>query len=80
MRPGLTRPYRPQTNGKAEAFVKTIVNGWPYVRPYDSSEERTAHLAHFLTRCNHYRPHGGIGVRPPITRFLAANNVCGKNS
>ena len=75
-----TRPYRPQTNGKAEAFVKTLKNGWAYARPYDSSEERTAHLAHFLTRYNHHRPHGGIGGQPPITRVPAGNNVSGKNT
>ena len=75
-----TRPYRPQTNGKAEAFVKTLVNGWAYARPYDSSGERAAHLGRFLTRYNHYRPHGGIGGLPPITRVPAGNNVCGKNS
>lgn len=75
-----TRPYRPQTNGKAEAFVKTLLNGWAYARPYDSSDERTANLARFLTRYNHHRPHGGIGGLTPITRVLAGNNVCGKNS
>jgi len=75
-----TRPYRPQTNGKAEAFVKTLVNSWAYARPYDSSDERTAHLGRFLTRYNHYRPHGGIGGLPPITRVPGDNNVCGKNS
>jgi transposase InsO family protein len=75
-----TRPYRPQTNGKAEAFVKTLVNGWAYARPYDSSAERTANLARFLTRYNHHRPHGGIGGLPPITRVPAGNNVCGKNT
>ena len=75
-----TRPYRPQTNGKAEAFVKTLVNGWAYAQPYDSSAERTANLTRFLTRYNHHRPHGGIGGLPPITRVPAGNNVCGKNS
>ena len=67
-------------HGKAEAFVKTLVNGWAYARPYDSSGERAAHLGRFLTRYNHYRPHGGIGGLPPITRVPAGNNVCGKNS
>jgi transposase InsO family protein len=75
-----TRPYRPQTNGKAEAFVKTLVNGWAYARPYDSSAERTAQLAHFLTRYNHFRPHGGLDGLPPIARILHASNVCGKNT
>jgi len=75
-----TRPYRPQTNGKAEAFVRTLVNGWAYARPYDSSAERTAHLERFLKRYNHHRPHGGIGGLPPITRVPGGNNVCGKNN
>ena len=75
-----TRPYRPQTNGKAEAFVRTLVNGWAYARPYDSSAERTAHLERFLTRYNHHRPHGGIGGLPPITRVPGGSNVCGKNT
>ena len=39
-----TRPYRPQTNGKAEAFVKIVQNGWAYKRPYDSTAERIAAL------------------------------------
>jgi transposase InsO family protein len=78
--PRRTRPYRPQTNGKAEAFVKTLVNGWAYARPYGDSAERTAQLAHFLTRYNHFRPHGGLDGLPPIARVLAANNVCGKNT
>jgi transposase InsO family protein len=78
--PRRTRPYRPQTNGKAEAFVKTLVNGWAYARPYSSSSERTTQLQHFLTRYNHFRPHGGLDGLPPIARILAANNVCGKNN
>lgn len=75
-----TRPYRPQTNGKAEAMVRTLVNGWAYARPYDSSAHRAAELGRFLTRYNRYRPHGGIGGLPPISRAPGVNNVCGKFS
>jgi transposase InsO family protein len=63
-----TRPYRPQTNGKAEAFVKIVTNEWAYARAYQSSEERTERLDVFLTYYNLYRPHGGIGGQRPISR------------
>jgi transposase InsO family protein len=44
-----TRPYRPQSNGKAEAFVKIVQNGWAYRRPYETTAERIAALPGFLT-------------------------------
>jgi transposase InsO family protein len=37
-----TRPYRPQTNGKAERFIRTLIAGWAYGAIYRSSQERTA--------------------------------------
>jgi len=39
-----TRPYRPQTNGKAERFIRTLLTGWAYGAVYGSSHERTAGL------------------------------------
>ena len=39
-----TRPYRPQTNGKAERFIRTMLGGWAYGAIYSSSRERTAAL------------------------------------
>ena len=63
-----TRPYRPQTNGKAEAFVKIVTNEWAYARAYQSGEERTGKLGPFLRYYNLYRPHGGIGGKQPISR------------
>jgi transposase InsO family protein len=63
-----TRPYRPQTNGKAEAFVKIVTNEWAYARAYQSTEERTERLGPFLKYYNLYRPHGGIGGQHPISR------------
>lgn len=64
-----TRPYRPQTNGKAEAFVKIVATEWAYAEPYASNEERADQLGPFLREYNLFRPHGGIGGRPPITRL-----------
>lgn len=63
-----TRPYRPQTNGKAEAFVKISTNEWAYGDTYLSNEERAERLGPFLREYNLFRPHGGIGGRPPISR------------
>lgn len=75
-----TRPYRPQTNGKAEAFVKILQNGWAHKRPYDSTAARIAALLGFLTYYNGYRPHGGLGASTPMARLQAVNNVLVQNS
>lgn len=66
-----TRPYRPQTNGKAEAFVRIVTDEWAYAGAYLNTEERTERLGPFLRYYNLYRPHGGIGGRQPITRVRA---------
>ena len=69
-----TRPRRPQTNGKAERFIRTMLGGWAYGAIYSSSPERTAALNGWLYRYNHHRPHRAIGRQPPITRL---NNLLG---
>ena len=65
----LTRPYRPQTNGKAERFIRILQAEWAYARPYHSNHERLAALARYLYRYNHRRPHGGIGGAVPASRL-----------
>ena len=40
-----TRPYRPQTNGKAERFIRTLLGGWAYGAIYRDSAERQRALA-----------------------------------
>ena len=63
-----TRPYRPQTNGKAERFIRTLLNGWAYGAIYRSSHERTAALDGWLWHYNHRRRHSALGHQPPATR------------
>jgi transposase InsO family protein len=63
-----TRPYRPQTNGKAERFIRTLLNGWAYGAIYRSSQERTAALDGWLWHYNHRRRHSALGHRPPVSR------------
>lgn len=62
------RPHRPQTNGKAERFNRTLLEEWAYVRPYDSEAERSAAFAVWLHTYNHHRGHSSIGDHPPVTR------------
>jgi transposase InsO family protein len=63
-----TRPYRPQTNGKAERFIRTMLNGWAYGAIYRSSQERTAALDGWLWHYNHRRRHSALGHQPPVSR------------
>ena len=63
-----TRPYRPQTNGKAERFIRTMLNGWAYGAIYGSSNERTTALDGWLWFYNHRRRHSALGHQPPVTR------------
>jgi len=63
-----TRPYRPQTNGKAERFIRTMLAGWAYGAIYGSSRERTAALDGWLWHYNHRRRHSALGHQPPASR------------
>jgi transposase InsO family protein len=63
-----TRPRRPQTNGKAERFIRTMLNGWAYGAIYRTSTERTAALDGWLWHYNHRRRHSALGHRPPVSR------------
>jgi transposase InsO family protein len=63
-----TRPYRPQTNGKAERFIRTLLQGWAYGAVYGSSEERTRALDGWLWHYNHRRRHSALGRQPPVSR------------
>lgn len=72
-----TRPYRPQTNGKAERFIGTLVTEWAYAHPYRSNDERLAALPAFLDFYNHHRPHTALGG---LTPSAVVNNVRGHHS
>lgn len=65
-----TRPYRPQTNGKAERFIQTALRRWAYKRPYRTSRHRNAALPDFLDCYNVERPHRSLGRVPPLLHFL----------
>lgn len=71
---GFTRPYRPQTNGKAERFIQTCLREWAYARSYANSVERTSWLPAFLAYYNSRRPHSALNYHPPASR-ISGNNL-----
>jgi transposase InsO family protein len=72
-----SRPYRPQTNGKAERFIRTLLSGWAYGAVYRHSSERTAALDGWLWHYNHQRRHSALGHQPPIARLSERTNLIG---
>jgi transposase InsO family protein len=64
-----TRPYRPQTNGKAERFIQTLLRRWAYAAPHPTSSRRSRALRPWLRHYNTERPHSALGYQPPRVRF-----------
>jgi transposase InsO family protein len=72
-----TRPRHPQTNGKAERLIRTMLGGWAYGAIYRDSKERTAALDGWLWHYNHRRRHSALGHQPPIARLNERTNLLG---
>ncbi len=72
-----TRPYRPQTNGKAERFIRTLLELWAHAYTYQHEHERAAALGPALDSYNRYRRHRALGGQTPLQRV---NNLSGANT
>ncbi len=72
-----TRPSRPQTNGKAERVIQTLLREWAYGRVHTSNREREDALPVFVDFYNRRRPHTALGGRSPLD---AVNNVLGDHN
>jgi transposase InsO family protein len=64
-----TRPYRPQTNGKVERWIRTVLSESLYVEVFSSSAEREVALHRFVEYYNEVRPHLALGGRTPRQRL-----------
>jgi transposase InsO family protein len=67
-----TRPRTPQTNGKAERFIQTLLREWAYGRLYVDSRVRAQQLPRWLNFYNGERPHASLGYLPPFSRRPAS--------
>ena len=74
----VTRPFRPQTNGKAERFNQTLLREWAYARRYDTNQARLDALPLFVEHYNERRGHGSLGGLTPMS--VLVNNVSGNHS
>jgi len=66
---------RPRTNGKAERFIRTMLEGWAYRCAYATSAERRSALAGFLIHYNTQRPHRSLGRQTPVERLAERNKT-----
>jgi len=72
-----TRPHRPQTNGKAERFIKTLLAEWAYGRLYRTNDERLDALPAWVTYYNIERTHTALGGITPMAALV--NNLHGNH-
>jgi transposase InsO family protein len=74
-----TRPYTPQTNGKAERFIQTSIREWAYASPFPSSADRRRAMHPWLHTYNTLRPHSALKGLPPVRR-ISRDNVLRNDS
>jgi transposase InsO family protein len=60
---------RPQTNGKAERFNRTLLEEFAYKTLFTTNEQRLGALGPWLNSYNSDRPHTAIGGLTPMQRL-----------
>ena len=73
-----TRPHRPQTNGKAERFIKTLLAEWAYGQLFRTNRDRLDALAGWVAYYNAERTHTALGGITPMEALV--NNLHGNHT
>ena len=64
-----TRVRRPQTKGKAERVIKTLLDMWHATTVFVSNEHRQRELVRFINFYNTVKPHAGIANMTPYEKL-----------
>ena len=75
MKHSRTLPYRPQTNGKIEAFWKILEREMVQPNTYTSLPEFEHTLEHYIIHFNNYRRHGGLKYTTPWNKYLSTHKI-----
>ena len=78
-----TRPDSPQTNGKAERFIKTLLAEWAFWMAFQASTEQNRWLPRYLAIYNGRRCHVALAGRTPFQQLgllRATNDLVRKHS
>lgn len=67
-----SRPYHPQTNGKDERFHRSLKAEVLNERSFSTQAQVQAEFDRWREIYNHQRPHQGIGMSTPMTRYRAS--------
>jgi transposase InsO family protein len=65
-----TKVKTPQTNGKAERVIKTIMELWHQQTVFSSTAHRQNELRRFVNFYNGVKPHKGIGGLTPEEKLI----------
>lgn len=64
-----TRPHHPQTNGKAERVIRTLMEEWHKKGRFNTREKRKKALQKFVDYYNYQRSHSGINGLTPLQKI-----------
>jgi len=65
-----TKVRTPQTNGKAERVIRTLLEQWHQKTVFKSRQHRKTELIRFVNWYNTVKPHKGIDNRTPMEQLI----------